>query len=410
MSVVGIIAEYNPFHKGHAFHIAKAKEITGADYAVVVMSGDFVQRGEPAIIDKYSRVRMALQGGADLVLELPVYYSTASAESFAAGAILLLEKLGIIDFVCFGSEQGELQSFQAIADTLLEEPEEYRSSLQCYLKQGYSFPKARSLALGSEQILETPNNILALEYCKAIKKYHCHMKPVTIAREQADYHDTGIHQGISSATAIREAMHHQIPVDALPDSSIRILKEYYEHDNAPTPTCPIYLEDCRELLFYKIMEQTKYLQQYGDITPQLADRMTNLFSLSNTLAEYGSNIKNKSLTAARINRCFMHILLNIKKEHRKRAYEEGSIFYGRLLGFRNSSAFLLRLIQKAGQIPVITKVADGSRQLAKHTMPSIAHTMWQQDIHASHIYQLLVSHKYGTMVPNEYQHAPEHMM
>lgn len=410
MSVVGIIAEYNPFHKGHAFHIAKAKEVTGADYAVVVMSGDFVQRGEPAIIDKYSRARMALQGGADLVLELPVYYSTASAESFATGAILLLEKLGIIDYVCFGSEQGQIQSFQDLADTLLDESEEYRSSLQSYLKQGYSFPKARSLALGSDQLLETPNNILALEYCKALKRHHCHMKPVTIVRKQADYHDTNINQGISSATAIREAMRHQIPAEALPESSICILKEHYKHANTPAPTCPIYLEDCRELLFYKIMEQTKNLHLYGDITPQLADRMTNLFSLSNTLTEYGNNIKNKSLTAARINRCFMHILLNVKKEDRKLAYEEGSIFYGRLLGFRKSSAFLLRLIHKTGQIPVITKVADGSRQLTKHAMPSIAQTMWQQDIHASHIYQLLVSQKYGTVLPNEYQHGPEHMM
>lgn len=409
MRVVGIIAEYNPFHKGHAYHIAKAKEITGADYAVVVMSGDFVQRGEPAIIDKYSRTRMALLGGADLVLELPVYYATASAEAFATGAVLLLEKLGIVDYLCFGSELGEIKPFLSLADTLLDETEEYRQRLQMYLKEGYSFPKARSKTLDSTELLDSPNNILALEYCKAIKKYHCNMKPITFVREKAPYHNTRLQEDISSATAIRLAMNEGLPTHALPEYSLQILQEHY-HADAGGPTCPIYFKDCQSLLYYKILEQLEHLHKFGDISTQLADRMKHLFLLSNSLEIFCNDIKNKSLTTTRIQRCLMHLLLDLRKDDRQLAYETDVIFYGRLLGFKKSSSHLLRLIQDNDQLPIITKVADGERMLSQLPKSSIAQAMWHQDIHAADVYRLLVLQKYGTTLPNEYQHSPEHIL
>ena len=197
MRTVGIIAEYNPFHTGHEYHIRKARELSGADYVIVVMSPDFVQRGEPAVFDKYTRTRMALQGGADLVIELPVCYATGSAEYFAEGATALLDSLGTVNTLCFGGESDDISLFQNIADILIQEPKEYTDLLRSFLKQGMTYPQARCQALShylKNQIsdpsssallpdqcklpdletvtdfLSTPNNILGIEYCKALKK------------------------------------------------------------------------------------------------------------------------------------------------------------------------------------------------------------------------------------------------
>ncbi len=147
MKTVGIIAEYNPFHNGHAFQLAKAKEITGADYAVVVMSGNFVQRGFPAIMEKSLRAESALLCGADVVIELPVHYASASAEYFASGAVSLLDRLGVVDFLCFGSECGDIDVLSSLADMLLAEDNSFRESLKSHLKKGASYPQARSDAL-----------------------------------------------------------------------------------------------------------------------------------------------------------------------------------------------------------------------------------------------------------------------
>ena len=165
MKIAGIIAEYNPFHNGHLYQIEQTRKITNADYIIVVLSGDFVQRGVPAIIDKYTRTQMALENGADLVLELPVVYSTGSAEFFAMGAVSLLDKLGCVDFLCFGSEWGQLKPLSLIASLLLEEPEAYRTHLQHYLKAGCSYPKARSLALQDALSKEEPSgNALPMDF------------------------------------------------------------------------------------------------------------------------------------------------------------------------------------------------------------------------------------------------------
>ena len=176
MKIVGIIAEYNPFHKGHEFHIEKAKKITGADAAIIIMSGDYVQRGIPSIMPKHLRTQMALACGADVVLELPVCYATGSAEYFATGAVSLLEALGCVDYLCFGSECGEIKILQQIADVLCKEPAHYKVLLQKHFKNGNTFPAARKLAFIEylnqhkslscipEQIsaiLDSPNNILA---------------------------------------------------------------------------------------------------------------------------------------------------------------------------------------------------------------------------------------------------------
>lgn len=185
MKVNGIIAEYNPFHNGHSYHLNTAEEQNNADYTIIAMSGNFMQRGEPALIDKYKRAEMALRNGADLVLELPAYYSASSAEYFAIGAVTLLDKLGVVDYLCFGSECGEINILTRIAEIIATEPEKYTNTLRHYMREGLSFPTARTTALleydpslsNYHDVLSSPNNILGMEYIKALILRKSSMQP-----------------------------------------------------------------------------------------------------------------------------------------------------------------------------------------------------------------------------------------
>ena len=210
--VTGIIAEYNPFHNGHAYQIQKARELTGCDFVVVVMSGDFVQRGAPALFDKYTRTKMALLGGADLVLELPVWASSASAEFFAAGAVSVLEGIGCTDFLCFGAEDEKLSKMQKAVELLANENTEFQKQLRDVLKTGLSFPAARKQALSGflteeeSSILDKPNNILGIEYLKALKAKNSSIEPVIVKREGQGYHGQELSHGFASASGIRSAL------------------------------------------------------------------------------------------------------------------------------------------------------------------------------------------------------------
>ena len=192
MKVLGIIAEYNPFHNGHLYHLQESKKLVNADYSICIMSGNFTQRGDVALIDKWSRTEMALKSGIDLVIELPVIYSLSSAENFAYGSINILDKLGIVDYVSFGSEAGELSILDSIADILCNEPKEYVSLLNHELDKGISYPKAREKALlmylndirKYANVLSSPNNILGIEYLKALRKIKSNLHPITIKRKK----------------------------------------------------------------------------------------------------------------------------------------------------------------------------------------------------------------------------------
>lgn len=214
MKTVGIIAEYNPLHNGHAYHIKKAKEMTGADYCVVVMSGDFVQRGAPAMMDKYLRAESALLNGADLVLELPVCYSISSAEHFARSCVALLNKLGVIDTLCFGSECGDIRVLTDFAKALLEEGPVFKKTLDQEIRLGHTYPQARNTALEASaphltshiNIMTSPNNILGIEYCKALLFWKSAIVPYTVKRAGSSYHDNSLDTGFCSALAIRESL------------------------------------------------------------------------------------------------------------------------------------------------------------------------------------------------------------
>ena len=209
--VLGIVAEYNPFHNGHLYHIEQSKKITGANYTVAIMSGNFTQRGSTSLIDKWSKAEIAIQSGIDLVIELPVLYSISSAENFAEGAIKILESLKVVDYISFGAETEDIQILNKFAEVLCNEPKEYKTLLAHELKKGISFPKARENALlmylndirKYANVLSSPNNILGIEYLKALRKFKSKVQPVSIPRYEAGYHDLDFSGNIASSTAIR---------------------------------------------------------------------------------------------------------------------------------------------------------------------------------------------------------------
>lgn len=411
MRVVGLITEYNPFHNGHKYHIEEAKKKTNADYVVVVMSGNFVQRGTPAMMDKYQRSKMALLSGADLVIELPVCYATASAEFFALGAVSILDKLGIVTDLCFGSECGDTSILRTIANLLLHESEEYKELLSHYLKEGYTFPEARMEAIKNScpvdysHILSSPNNILGIEYLKALLTLKSNINPVTITRITAQYHSEQLTNNdiakdsiaISSATAIRKVLKDSTDLTLLdshvPSYVYSIMEENY------MKTFPIFEDDYSLLLNYKLMQETNVsLTKYTDVNTDLANRIHSLSHSSQTFSELAKSIKSRQITLTRVNRVLSHILLNLKEEDLKTYESNGYVNYARILGFKKTSSHLIRQIVKNEKISVITKVAD-----AKTSLDTVSLRMLNEDINSSHLYNHVVYHKYNTLLQNEYK-------
>lgn len=406
-SAVGIIAEYNPFHNGHAYHIKKAKELSKADYCIVVMSGDFVQRGAPAIFDKHTRATMALSCGADLVIELPSIFATSSAEDFAACSIALLSSLGVVDSVCFGSECGEIQTLSDIASILAEEPEEYKQILRMELKKGLSFPQARNKAIIScesldeedASILLTPNNILGIEYCKAIHRQNSSLTPLTIKRAGSGYHDPLVTPDqYSSATGIRNLLKENEGgiTDTnsfylqIPESARQIVKN----------SQPVFPDDFSPLLnaaLLRLSMDDSSLERYADVSRELAARIKKQLPDFLPFEEKISSLKTKQYTYTRISRALLHIILGITTEQIKEGKELGYAPYARILGFRKDSKDLLGHIKMRGSIPLITKTAG-----AELTLSEAASSMLRQDFYCSHLYQTVLQNKYHIQNKNEF--------
>ena len=375
MNVVGIIAEYNPFHEGHAYQIQKAKEQCGAEFAVVVMNGDFVQRGEPAIFDKYTRTKEALLGGADLIFELPVRFGLSSAGDFAMGGVLALNALPFVTHLCFGTETGDLTPLLQAATFLCDEPDSYRTRVKHFVKQGILYPKARSLALAAESGLPTetwdsPNNILGLEYCVALQKLHSKIKPFTIRREGQGYHDndTPALSDFPSATFLRK----------------QICKAG-EKEN-------LSLSDFSSLIGYSLLT-AKDLCRIKDITPDLSDRIRNELPKYREINEFVKTIKNPSLTTGRIKRSFFQCLFDIEKE-------EPVMPYLRVLGMKKEASSLLSQKENAS-CQILTKLAFDVPK-----MDDTAKKLFAKDLLASDLYRQVFCHKYNQTLPNEYQHSP----
>ncbi len=405
MKTVGLITEYNPFHNGHAYHIEKAKMLTGADRVIVVMSGDFVQRGAPAVMPKHLRTESALLSGASLIIELPVCFATGSAEYFAQGSISLLNRLGCIDSICFGSECGDLHLLKEIAQILADEPIEYQAALKQALKEGASFPAARQEALNIysdkySEILASPNNILGIEYLKALAKIHSKMEPFTIKRIGAGYHDMDIDGQFSSATAIRSDIYQLADVNSsseslplthiqtqVPSSCHELMKKNYQ------TRYPVKADDFSLLLKAKLLSETAgSLSHYLDMSPELANRILRLRNDYLSFEQFCDLLKTKELTRSRISRSFIHVLLGITNDWLTAMKAPAP--YARILGFRRDHADLLGILKRTSDIPLITSPA-------RAVLADTAYQMLELDIYASNLYESVITDLYGTPFHNE---------
>lgn len=421
MKIVGLITEYNPFHNGHQYHIEKAREVTGADTAIVIMTGDYVQRGTPAIMPKYIRAEMALKCGAGAVFELPVCYSTGSAELFAMGAVSFLDSLGIVDSICFGSECNDLNGLQKIADILYDEPKEYQNFLQSGLRDGLSFPAARQEALSAYMrntdhtlLLSNPNNILGIEYLKALKKLDSPIRPYTIKRQESNYHDKDLQSNYSSASAIRSLLAYSSSAittrtvggtfentpfsnilseleDQVPSCCLELLKDYHR------VKYPIYQNDFSLIMKYKLLNKSAGdLSRYMDVSEELANRISNQLNNFFNYKQFCELLKTKEITQTRINRALLHIMLGIKKSSVEEYIEGGYHYYARLLGYRKDREKILGSVVRNGTLPLLTSLYETEE------IPEVGQKMLFHDILASNLYTSVITDKYKTAFENEY--------
>ena len=420
MKIVGLITEYNPFHAGHLYHMQQARELTGADYCVVLMSGSFVQRGEPAIFDKYLRTKTALLAGADLVLEIPVAFSTASAHEFAAYGVALLSAIGV-DAVVFGSECGQIEILKQAAYALNHESAEFQERLRKGLKAGLTYPQARAKALGETQaggtrvenvedfhantdvsnshiwssILNSPNNILGIEYLRAAEDLHSPMEFYTISREGSGYHeDTLADANFPSASAIRGIIRNSLSKDK---DLLDILASHLPAVTHPayTGAVPVFVDDFSGLLNATVL-QMQATFSIADLSPELAARLTKPPYCPLSFEERIQALKTRQLTYTRVSRALLHLVLGMREEDISRWKDEGYALYARILGFRRQSSPLLSCLHKKSSIPLITKMADAAQSLAPSAL-----ALLEQEVYASHLYQT-VRIKRGGVFQNEY--------
>lgn len=387
MKVAGVITEYNPFHNGHKYQLEQIKRQTSADYIVVIMSGDFVQRGEPAIIDKYERTRMALLSGADLVLELPSVFATASAEFFAGGGVSVLKNTGVADMLCYGVESVDHELTKLVAGVLKNPPAEYSASLARLIQGGMSFPAARSRALCEyfqdnydisleklDAFIASPNNILAIEYEKALMD--CDITGFPIKRVGEGYHSTDSTSAFSSATAVRGVIStvyntaNHLTVNSSNTSqfgNLTVLNTLMPADCAKILTYCIsnghivFPDAISDLLYYRLIsERNEGYEKYSDCTKELSAKIVkNIYKYEN-FTQFCNLLKSKNLTYTRISRVLTHILLGIENDDFNICMDNP---YLRILGFKKSSGELMHLLKKRASAPIITKVADAPYEL-----------------------------------------------
>lgn len=388
MNITGIIAEYNPFHNGHAYQLKKARELTDADYLIVVMSGDFVQRGTPAILEKHLRARAALENGADLVLELPVRYSTASAMDFASGAVKILDALNCVTHLCFGSESGTLAPLTAAAELLECEPPEYREALQSALREGLSYPLARQNAFESvlnspEQygtLLKAPNNILGIEYLRALLRLNSTIHPITIERTSDNYHQKHLEDRFASATAVRTAL-----LNGRPENTAEYVPPQMQNmlETAVRQNALLTEDDFSLVLRYQLqLSSPDDLAEYLDVPRSLANRIFRLRNEFTGFRQFADLLKTKELTRTRINRSLLHILLRLKATPQP-------LSHIRILGFRKEASPLLTCLKKNSDLLPVTR-------LTALPEASIA-----EDLFASSLYHAALACRTGIPQPEE---------
>ncbi|URN93349.1 MAG: nucleotidyltransferase [Candidatus Pristimantibacillus lignocellulolyticus] len=414
MNAVGLIVEYNPFHNGHLHHLQQSKQIAQRDAVVAVMSGNFLQRGEPALLDKWTRTKMALQGGCDLVIELPVAYATSSAEWFAHGSIALLQATGVVDSFCFGTESGQLTPLLQAAKLVSEESPQFKQQLESYLNLGLSYPQAYSSALtqlydqsSAEDHLnkeerfrfDLPNHTLGLHYLIARQRIGSAMTPYTITREKAQYNDElPTDLAIASATAIRKLLLEHSSLDVIksyvPSSTYQLLIAQQQQG-----ITPMHWENFATPLFHTLaVSSSENLATYREIEEGLQHRIKYcLRSLPQyTLDQLLLQLKTKRYTKTKLQRALLAILLQHQKHHFQREQLANGIQYIRVLGFTERGQALLKQMKKTATLPII------------HTPAAIAKpsTYLELDIAATAAYMLARSPEHPELSLLDYTQSP----
>ena len=391
--VVGIIAEYNPFHNGHLYHLLQAKDLAQADYVVVVISGNFTQRGDTSIVDKWTKAYMAICGGCDLVLELPTVYSISSAENFASGAVKILDSLKIVDSIAFGAEASDLATLNNIANVLFQEPRGYTNILTHELQKGISFPSARENAIlmylndikRYANILNSPNNILAIEYLKALKTQKSNMNPIMVKRSKVYYNDDRIVDDFASATAIRKLIKRREYEDlrkVVPRSTYKILSRQIRDGNIV-----LGLENFEKEIIYTLRKMSiREIANLPDVSEGLENLIKNSADNCNDMSKLIANIKSKRYTQTRIQRILLYALLGIDKKMMEDSKKVTP--YVRVLGFTNKGKELISEINKRN--PKINMITSVKKFIEKNNKPSnrTIMQMLQKDIFATDVYTL----------------------
>lgn len=368
MNVTGIIMECNPFHEGHAYILKKARELTGAQYIVAAMSGNYVQRGEPAVFDKYTRARRILEAGADLVLEIPMYAACSSAEYFAGGSVALLDRLGVITDLCFGSESGDLENLQMCA-LLLDSAEShpftkdgrslYKDSLRENLRSGMPFPAARSFALKAlfpQSLLpDNPNDVLGVEYCRALKARRSCIRPHALPRID-----------VPSATSRRKTL----LLERQATSGCRDIFSF-----------PAGADDFSAQLLYALRMQERSLEKFADVSPDLANRIRSLLPRFRSYTRFTDLVVNRSLTRTRVSRALLHILLQMEKERMDLLKKEDYVFYARPLALNRDASPLFSAIVKRSSVPFLSRLAEAERILSDQALSFLMEELRAEDLY-----------------------------
>ena len=361
---IGIIAEYNPFHNGHLYQIQKAKELTGADTVIAVMSGNFTQRGDTSLINKFEKTKIALQNEVDMVIELPTIYSISSAENFALGGIKILNEIGNIDYLVFGIEEDNLQELQAIADVLVNENDEFKRTIKEELDKGNSYPKAREIALKKvlssenvEDIMKKPNNILAIEYLKALKITNSRIKPFAIKRKNSMHYDKNINKNYASGTYIRKLF-----IENNFDEISKVVPKYtYERllELKSHGTYVTSINDFSDIVIYKIRMMTKEeISQIADVNEGLENSIKLASTTCKTIDEIIDKVSTKRYPKTRISRILTYILLDITKSDMEQSKKNDP--YIRVLGINKQCEEILSTINDSKLITSLKKFEENN--------------------------------------------------
>lgn len=400
--ILAVVSEYNPFHNGHLKHLTYSKQLTKADFSIAIITGNFVQRGDTSLIDKWTKAEMALKAGFDIVIELPTIYAISSAENFAEGAIKILNNLGIVDYLSFGSELGEISPLNDLANLLYKEPKELSALINQYVKTGISYPKSREMALMQflgnsqkhKQALNHPNNILGIEYLKALKKYRSPIRPITIKREYSEHNSATIKKGIASSTAIRTLLQKKKNIHTLvPFETYELLENCIEEGKI-VPSLAVFEKE----IIYTLRRMTlSEIANLPDVSEGLENRIKLAANNYNHLDELINNINTKRFTQSRIQRILLYALLNISQKDMNQSRKITP--YVRVLGFNKHGKKIVSAIAK--QNPK-THVIISVKKFMENNSDSRLQNMLAKDILATNIYTL--GYQNGGIANLDYTH------